>query len=158
LIVVVARPDLWRRGQQINLEFFDHHGITDPRLKAYYEKLVPLTYGTDPLGISGGLKSLIAAAIGIFRPSYRGPFGPAGNRLWAAKTSALAAENLMLAFRAAGYDTCPMEGFDQKRAKKLLKLPCGAYITMILGVGRRAEKGVYGPQIRGSRDLFIHRV
>ncbi len=36
------------------------------------------------------------------------------------KSTSLAAMTFMTAMRAGGYDTCPMEGFDSKRAKTLL--------------------------------------
>ena len=53
-------------------------------------------------------------------------------KIWAHKTTALACENFMLAMRAAGYDTCPMEGMDSKRVKKILGLKQKEYITMVI--------------------------
>lgn len=158
LIVVVARPDLWRRGQKINLDAFDRLGNKDPRVRAYYEKLIPSTYASDPFGFSYWLKSLVAFAIGSFRVFYRGPFGESGNALVAHKTTALAAENLMLALRAAGYDSCPMEGFDHKRVRKLLGLPRLASVNMIIAAGRASPKGTFGPRVRGPRELFVHKI
>ena len=49
---------------------------------------------------------------------------------------------------AKGYDTCPMEGSDTLRVKKLLGLPFGAEINMIISCGIREEKGVYGERFR----------
>ena len=37
-------------------------------------------------------------------------FNPADAKLWATKTTALACENLVLALRAYGFDSCMMEG------------------------------------------------
>jgi nitroreductase len=34
----------------------------------------------------------------------------------------------MLAMSNEGYDTCPMEGFDSRRVKKILNLPFGAEV------------------------------
>lgn len=51
-------------------------------------------------------------------------------KIWATKSTALAAQNLMLALRAHGYDSCPMEGFDEHRVKKLLNLPGKGLVTM----------------------------
>ena len=53
----------------------------------------------------------------------------------------------MMAIVAEGYDSCPMEGFDEQRIKKILKLNWQSHIVMIVGVGKE-EKGVYGPQFR----------
>ena len=50
------------------------------------------------------------------------------------KTCGLAAQTFMLAMAEIGYDTCPLEGFDSRRVKRLLKLPCSAEINMIIPV------------------------
>ena len=42
----------------------------------------------------------------------------------------------MMALVAQGYDSCPMEGFDQNRVKKILKLNSKSHIVMVLGVGK----------------------
>ena len=64
------------------------------------------------------------------------------------KSVALAAENFMLSMAEIGYDTCPMEGSDTSRVKKILNLPSKAEITMIIGCGIRAENGVYTERFR----------
>ncbi|MFN3696667.1 MAG: nitroreductase family protein [Pseudobdellovibrio sp.] len=158
LIVIVARPDHWKQGQKLNL---DHIDSNDPKQKDfynYYSKIVPMAYSTDPFGILKIIKTVVAFVIGLSKVSYRGPFGRSGNLLWATKTTALAAENLMLALHAAGYDSCPMEGFDQVRVKKLLKLPCDAYVVMIIGAGRKDVGGLYGPRTRGPKDMFVKKI
>ncbi|WP_374073349.1 nitroreductase family protein [Bdellovibrio bacteriovorus] len=158
LIACVARPDRWKLGQKVNLAYFDTRPDTPRSVRAYYEKLVPFVYGNGPLHIFAPFKTLAVAILGFFRVIPRGPFGASGNLLWATKTTSLACENLMLAFRAAGYDSCPMEGFDEVRVKKLLGLPRGAAVTMVVSAGKRASNGVYAERIRGAKDLFIKKV
>ena len=58
---------------------------------------------------------------------------------------------------AYGYDTCPMEGFDSLRAKRILKLPNSSEINMIISCGKRSEKGVYGPRFRIPFDEIYFR-
>jgi nitroreductase len=60
----------------------------------------------------------------------------------------------MLAMRAEGYDTCPMEGMDSARVKRILQLPRKAEICMVVSAGKRTAKGVYGDRFRFSRDTF----
>lgn len=158
LIVCVARPDHWKQGQKLNLDYFGKRNDTPKTVITYYKKLVPFVYGNGPLNVFAPLKSLLMTSLGFFRVTPRGPFGFNGNRLWATKTTALACQNLMLAFRAAGYDTCPMEGFDESRVKKLLNLPRQASVVMVISAGKRAEHGVYSEQVRGPKDLFIKKV
>ena len=74
---------------------------------------------------------------------------------WATKSTALGCENIMLAARALGYDSCPMEGADSKRIKDILHLGSGAHLVMVISIGKRDEKGVYGEQIRFDRNKFI---
>ena len=64
----------------------------------------------------------------------------------------------MISMAAIGYDTCPMEGFDSRRIKKLLNLPGRAEITMVIGCGLRDEKGVYGPRFRVPFDTVYKQV
>jgi len=49
---------------------------------------------------------------------------------------------------AIGYDTCPMEITDTSRIKRLLNLPLGAEINMVIGCGIRKPEDVYGDRFR----------
>ena len=106
-------------------------------------------------GIFGLIKRLLIKIIGIKRPIPREPVSVCDMKIWAQKTTALACQNLMLSLRAYGYDSCPMEGMDSKRIKKLLKLPRRAQICMVIGIGKRAKYGVYDERIRISKEKFI---
>jgi nitroreductase len=74
------------------------------------------------------------------------------------KSAALAAENFMLAVVAQGYACCPMEGYDEVRVKKLLGLGRGSHVVMAIGLGAPAADGLYGPQIRFDKKLFVFEV
>jgi nitroreductase len=50
-----------------------------------------------------------------------------------------------------------MEGFDEKRVKKQLKLPRGAEINMIIAVGLGTEEGVWGPRFRLPNEEVIFK-
>ena len=156
LLVAVARTKTWDRNRKGLLEIFNGQTPRPPRaLYVYYEKLVPLVYGLGPLGILGPLKALLFWLVGWFRPVPREPVSRAGLQQWAVKTTALACENIMLGFSAHGYDTCPMEGFDSLRVRKILGLPRDAVVVMGISAGRRAEGGIYGPRVRLPEDNFI---
>ena len=155
LVVFVTRKDLWRQRAKANLEMIDElfpaneEGKMSSREKTarnYYGKLIPFTY-FDFLGIFGLLKHIAMQITGLFRPIYR-QVSKNDIRIVAHKTCALAAENFMVAMASIGYDTCPMEGSDTLRVKKLLRLPAGAEINMIVSCGIRTEKGIYGERFR----------
>ena len=159
LIICVARLGSWRSNRARMLEQLKKQDPPAPASAlAYYEKLVPFAYTVGPFGVFGPLKRLIFWARGLFMPTPREPTGAADLKLWAVKTCALACQNLMLAFRSHGYDSCPMEGYDSARVRRLLKLPCDAVIVMGIGAGKRSPKGVYGPRVRFDRALFVKEI
>jgi len=157
MVVFVARRDKWRERAKYNLDFledmFDKQekkGVDVERRRKvsrrYYKKLMPTIY-TDFLGIVGYYKKILSFFIGLFRPIYREVL-LSDTRVITHKSVALAAENFMLSMAEIGYDTCPMEGSDTNRVKKILNLPSKAEITMIIGCGIRAENGIYSERFR----------
>ena len=112
----------------------------------YYQKTVPNLYD-DVLGIVGRIKYISFQIIGLFRPVYR-QTRASDMRIVANKSAGLAAQNFMISMAAINYDTCPMEGFDSLRIKKILHLPDSAEINMLIGCGIREEIGVYGERFR----------
>jgi nitroreductase len=156
LVVVLARKDLWRKRANANIDFvvntFNKPDLDERLLKRkkialnYYNKIIPFAY-FDFMGIFGMLKYLMLQMVGLFRPIYR-QTRLSDMRIVAHKSAGLAAQNFMISMAAIGYDTCPMEGSDTLRVKKILNLPRGAEINMVLGCGLRDEKGIYGPRFR----------
>ncbi|MDG1333837.1 MAG: nitroreductase family protein [Crocinitomicaceae bacterium] len=160
IIVAVARRDTWKRNAKLMLEEFGKQDEEVPKAAtAYYKKLAPLAYNQGFLGMFGMIKRVAFNVMAINKPMVRQPKSISDMRVWSNKSTALACENLMLAFRAYGYDTCPMEGLDQRRVRKLLNLPYGkAEVCMAISVGKRADNGIYGPRIRFDRELFVKEV
>ena len=109
------------------------------------------------MSIFGFLKRIAFFFLGFFRPVPRNPVSLSDMKMWAAKSSALACENIMLGYRAHGYDTCPMEGFDEVRVRNAIGYGRSAFTVMIIGAGKRSENGVYGPQIRFPDSQFYSR-
>ncbi len=154
LVAIVERQANWRDVAKRILR--EWPGGQPPKIaKDYYSKLAQVMYTQGPMDVLGRAKKVGLTAAGMMKPMIRGPVSSADMDVWAAKSCALAAGHLMLAFRAAGYDSCPMEGFDAVRARKLLKLPGDATINMIVSAGVRAEDGVFSPRYRVPREEVI---
>jgi nitroreductase len=154
MIGIVGRTATWQRHCREILDQWP--GGPAPKVaEAYYKKAAPFVYNQGPLGLFGPFKRALMALVGLFRPVPRWPLSRPQMREWAAKSCALAAENLMLALRAHGYDSCPMEGFDNRRAERLLKLPRDAFLVMFVAAGRGAEDGIYQDRFRLPRDRFL---
>ncbi len=157
LIVVVARTKNWREIAKLNVDYWPQPKMPK-HWKDFYTRGVYFTYWQGPLHVVGAVKKAAANITGMFRPMMRAPFTKSDMRIWAIKSTALAAENLMLAFRAYGFDSCPMEGMDEVRIRKLLKLPSDAEVVMVVGAGERAKDGVYFPRVKFDRSNFIRHV
>ena len=159
LIVCVARRDTWRENSKKMLEEFKKQRVETPKVVlTYYGKLVPFVYTVGWFNILTPFKWIINTLLGTFKVVPRDPISSYGINVWAVKSCALACENLMLAFRSYGYDTCPMEGFDSWKVKSAIGLTGKAEIVMVIGAGRRAVGGVYGPRMRFPREQFVKTV
>lgn len=159
LVVCVARRRTWRKNTKEILEKLeaDNTGIPGNHILSY-KNVVPFFYTQGFLDTIGFLKSILYYVRGFFMPTPREPVSVNDMKIWAVKSSALACENLMLALRAFGYDSCPMEFHDSSRIKRLLELPSDAMVTMVISAGKRAPNGVYGDRIRLDKINFIKEV
>ncbi len=163
LIVAIARTDKALEHCDLMLEELKKiekmTGEKSPKVAVdYYKTLAPMVYNVGPFSIYAPFKWLMYTVLGWFKVVPREPLTLGDVKLWAAKSCALACENIMLGFRAHGYDTCPMEGFDRNRVKKILNLNCHQHVVMIIGAGKAVPGGIYGPQLRFSKDKFIKTI
>jgi nitroreductase len=158
LVVVLTRRDRWKAHAKANFEFItaSSSGEGDKKVKLalrYYHELVPMLYRKFP-GWSFA-KKLIAITQGLRNPMVR-EVSETAVRISIHKSASLACMTFMLGMKAAGYDTCPMEGFDSMRVKKHLKLPAGSEIAMIIGCGKGLPEGIYGERFRvPSSELIV---
>ena len=163
-VVIVTRKDLWNKRRLFNINTIKNKTLntSDKSLKnrdlalKYYKYLIPTIY-REFFGLLGYIRYINAMIIGLFRPIYR-QVTNSDMRVVAHKSSALAAQNFMLSMTSKGYDTCPMEGFDSLRVKRILSLPYSSEINMVISCGIRDDNGVYGKQIRVPfDDIYFKR-
>ena len=163
-VVIVTRKDLWNKRRLFNINTIKNKTLnaSDKSLKnrnlalKYYKYLIPTIY-KEFFGLLGYIRYINAMIIGLFRPIYR-QVTNSDMRVVAHKSSALAAQNFMLSMTSKGYDTCPMEGFDSLRVKRILSLPYSSEINMVISCGIRDDNGVYGKQIRVPfDDIYFKR-
>ncbi|MDN3453243.1 MULTISPECIES: nitroreductase family protein [unclassified Psychrobacter] len=158
LIAVVARTDVWRdHAQQVLREYPDKP--VAKQVKDYYTKVVAMDFLRGPANVASVAKW---GATQVFR-RVKGPIKSPyytfeDTKNWATNNTALAAENLMLALRAYGFDSCAMGGFDEPAMKQLLNLSDDQHIIMMIGAGERADNGVYNTQFRFDQTQFVHYV
>ena len=115
-----------------------------------------IIYTNDPFGILTFLRRSMSFIMGLNKPFFR-LGGLASQRITVHKSCALAAQTFMLSISAEGFHTCPMEGFDELRLKRYLKLPKGAEINMVVSVGAGTEAGVWGERNRLAFDEVVFK-
>jgi nitroreductase len=166
MVVFVTRQDLYRKRAKTMMELETQNVLKnspkekqEKRIKSwemYYGYVMPILY-TRLLGILGIFRKISVNIVGIFRTiTYQ--VSESDMRVVVHKTCALAAQTFMLAMSNESYDTCPMEGFDSRKVKNILKLPLGTEINMIISCGIRDEKGVWGDRMRISFNEVYKRI
>jgi nitroreductase len=157
LVVITADPKRWKRSNEPLIRFVEE--IQAPKaVQDYYRKLVPIMYRWGIFDSLGAVKKVAFEAVGLVRPIMRGPATKRDLQEVAIKSAALAAENFVLALEAQGFQSCMMEGFDERRARRLLGLGRSARVVMVVGVGKAAERGTWGPRFRIPSEQVLHEV
>ncbi|MGR5067465.1 MULTISPECIES: nitroreductase family protein [Vibrio] len=161
LVVFVVTTHNWEERAQRNAEivrqaFTGRNDAAAKRALKYYEKLIPMVYNNDRLGLRGVVRKIYSWWLGRAKPMVR-EVSKTDVRVCLHKSVSLAAMTFMYAMRDKGYDTCPMEGFDSKRVKTLLGLRDSDQITMVISCGIRGEEGVYGKRNRVDNETIIKK-
>jgi nitroreductase len=90
-------------------------------------------HASTRVAINGFLGSAPGKAGGV-EPSFD---------LWANRHTMIAFTTMLWAAETMGYDTAPMEGFEEDKVKALLTIPDRVRVVALLAVGRR--RGAYKP-------------
>ncbi|WP_018607979.1 nitroreductase [Uliginosibacterium gangwonense] len=139
LIVVVANPAFGKQTALAQLAHVEASSKLGPDSKAYYRKQIRMFQKILGIG-SSALWSPLLVLAALIRPCLSLlPVSHLGSRHWAARNAVFAAQTLMLAAAAKGIDSCPMEGFSASKVAKLLELPRGSVIPVVIALGYRAD-------------------
>lgn len=64
--------------------------------------------------------------------------------MWLNRQGMIAFTHMMLMAESLGFDTAPMEGFEEQKLKESLKLPLSYLVVAVLAVGRLKGTDKYG--------------
>ena len=167
IVVFVTRRDLHRKRSKAILEFekgniakYSPPERQESRWKnrqLYYGRLMPFIYSRF-FGLLRIFRKILSTSISLFRPMTT-TISESDMRVVVHKTCGLAAQTFMIAMAEEGYDTCPVEGFDSRRVKKLLNLPCSAEINMVIPCGiRKGTRGIWGERFRVPFEEVYKRI
>lgn len=166
LVVFCITPQRWREHAEANLVFQKEsirRSFPEEKWKKYmnlqtmyYKKVVPFLYSRFG-GLLGCVRKAFTMIGGLFRPIPREV--SEGEMLAVLhKSCALVIQSFLLGMSEAGYDTCPIEGYDSHRVKRVLGLPGATELTMVIACGIRSEERPLGDRFRLPFDHLYHRI
>jgi nitroreductase len=151
LIVAVADIGSWRSTTQSHLEWVRTAGFTDEKISEYEKRasLGKWFFIQGWFGMFGAIKWMILRLMHPWKTIGIVPVGRQGMFKWATKSAALACGNLMIAAESLGFNTCPMEGFDDVRLSKFLGLNRRQHqIVMVIAIGKKSAEHLDLPRWR----------
>jgi len=92
----------------------------------------------DPMlqqGLEGGMPEGYAAQARSSVPKFLSHFSSDEMHGWLNKMVMIATTHMMLMAEVMGYDTAPMEGFEQEKVHEVLRLPLSYWVVALLAVG-----------------------
>jgi nitroreductase len=158
LIVAVADIGSIPETTQAQLEWMRRNGFTEANIRDYERKarIGRILFMTGPFGIFAGVKRALFWMMNLWKTIGMPPLSRTEQFKWAAKSTSLACQNLMLAAEALGFNTCPMEGFDGRRLSRFLGLSGRDHeIVMVIAIGKKSHDYVESPQWRRPLEATV---
>jgi nitroreductase len=136
IIVACGDSQGWKDGDLDEmLRIAKQHGFTDQQNEKV-RNAVPGFFSSAP-GPVGGLA-----------PSFD---------LWVNRHVMIAFTTMMWTAETLGYDTAPMEGFEEDQVKALLKIPDRVRVVALLGIGRlKGSDKPFAGRFNPERVVFEH--
>ena len=106
------------------------------------------------LGREGGMPESYAAQARTSVSNFLSGFTTEQMRAWLNKHVMIATTTMMLMAEVMGYDTAPMEGFEQDKVHEVLRLPMSYWVVALLGIGHLKGADKYN----GGRFEMGHTV
>jgi nitroreductase len=105
-------------------------------------------------GLEGGMPEGYAAQARTSVTNYLSHFSSDEMHGWLNKMVMLAFTHMMLMAEVMGYDTAPMEGFEQAKVCETLRLPMSYWVVALLGIGHLNGEDKFN----GGRFAIAHTV
>jgi hypothetical protein len=151
-VVFAGDRDVVKANFEAMVQAEQQVGNQHPKYLGSLRKFVPLAFDPGPVGLGWLWKSMLP----LLRPVMAIPELPVVHRrLWLSRQVMLTCMNFMLAAHAAGLATVPMEGFDESRVRRALKIPRRFAVFLVVPVGYAIDG-----ELKKSRlplEQFVHR-
>ena len=87
------------------------------------------------MGLEGGMPESYAAQAQSSVSNYLSSFTLDQMKAWLNKMVSIASTHMMLTAETLGYDTAPLEGFEQEKVHEVLRLPLSYWVVSLLAIG-----------------------
>jgi nitroreductase len=105
------------------------------------------------LGREGGMPENYAEQAKVNIPNYLS--NHPNFAMWLNRHVMIAFTTMMLMAEVLGYDTAPMEGFEQEKVREILKLPLSYHVVALLGIGHlKGNDKFLGGRFSLARTVF----
>lgn len=106
-------------------------------------------------GRSGGMPESYAAQARTSISNFLSGFTTEQMHAWLNKHVMIAFTHMMLMAEVMGYDTAPMEGFEQDKVHEVLRLPMSYWVVALLGIGHlKGPDKYYGGRFEMTHTVF----
>src|SRR3984885_1225982 len=158
LIVAVADLKSLPVTSQAQLEWMRTTNLTAEKIRDYERKakIGRILFKPGPFGIFAAIKWALFRLLNLRMVIGMPPLFQQDLFKWATKSTSLACQNLMIAAEALGMNTCPMEGFDNRRLSRYLHLSDRHHeIVMVIALGKKSSDYNELPQWRRPLDATV---
>jgi nitroreductase len=158
LIVAVADLKSLSVTSQDQLEWMRTSNLTEEKIRDYERKakIGRILFKPGPFGIFAAIKWALFRLLNLQMVIGMPPLFRQDLFKWATKSTSLACQNLMIAAEALGMNTCPMEGFDNRRLSRYLDLSDRHHeIVMVIALGKKSSDYNEPPQWRRPLDATV---
>jgi nitroreductase len=158
LVVAVADLKSLSVTSQDQLEWMRTSNFSEEKIRDYERKakIGRILFKPGPFGIFAAIKWALFRLLNLRMVIGMPPLFQQDLFKWATKSTSLACQNLMIAAEALGMNTCPMEGFDNRRLSRYLDLSDRHHeIVMVIALGKKSSDYNEPPQWRRPLDATV---
>jgi len=158
LIVAVADLKSLSVTSQDQLRWMRASNLSEEKIRDYERKAMigRILFKPGPFGIFAAIKWALFRLLNLRMVIGMPPLFQQDLFKWATKSTSLACQNLMIAAEALGMNTCPMEGFDNRRLSRYLDLSDRHHeIVMVIALGKKSSDYNEPPQWRRPLDATV---
>ena len=158
LVVAVADIGSLRTTSETQLAWMRRSGFSEDKLRDYARtsRIGRILFLPGPFGLFGAVKWALFRLLQLWKIMGMPPTSRQDIFKWATKSTSLACQNLMIATEALDLNSCPMEGFDNRRLARYLNLEDKHHeIVMVIAIGKRSTSYLEPPQWRRPLESTV---